>query len=106
MTRIYLALGRFDRKRGQFYNALLGSPNGEQIVTDSFDVEFAACRALVARGVTGSLEVWHTGSEFAALRIRDIAKAASLTVREDERLVPSVVKYRPFPKKGNHAAQP
>jgi hypothetical protein len=50
-TRIYIAPGRLHRTRGRTYNALLGSPDGELIVSNALDVEYAACRALKARGI-------------------------------------------------------
>jgi hypothetical protein len=96
LTRVYLTLGRFDRQRGQRFNAHLGAPDGEQIVTDALDVEFAACRALKARGVTGRIETWWIGASAAALVIQDINEAAELTVREDATRAPSVVRYRPW----------
>lgn len=95
ITRVYLSHGRFENRRGQTYNVHLDGPGEELIVTNAFDPEYAACRVLVARGVTGRLEVWRPGSAFASLIIRDIAKGASLTIREDARRGPCVVKYRP-----------
>jgi hypothetical protein len=97
-TRIYLTLGRFDRQRGQRFHAHLGAPDGERIVTDALDVEFAACRALKARGVTGRMETWWIGSSAAAVVIQDINEAAELTVREDATHPPSLARYRPWPK--------
>jgi hypothetical protein len=98
VTRVYLTLGRFDNERGRHYNAHLGSADGEQIVTDALDVEYAACRALKARGVTGRMETWWPGSLTAASVVRDIEKGAALTMREDATRALSVIKYRPLPK--------
>lgn len=95
VTRVYLSYGRFERHRGQTYNVHLGSLDGELIVRNAFDPEFAACRVLLARGLTGKLEVWRPGSAFASLIIRDIAKGAQLTIREDAKRGPCTVKYRP-----------
>jgi hypothetical protein len=95
--RVYLTLGRFDTERGQHYNAHLASPDGEQIVTDALDVEYAACRALKARGVSGRMETWWVGSTTAALLIHDIDEAAELTIREDATRALSIIRYRPFP---------
>lgn len=94
-TRVYLSQGHFENRRGQTYNVHFGAPDGEQIATNVFDPEYAACRALVARGVTGRLEVWRPGSAFASSIIRDIAKGALLTIREDAQRGPCTVKYRP-----------
>jgi hypothetical protein len=96
-TRVYLALGQFDRRRGQRYNCHLASLDGEQIVTDALDVEFAACRVLNLRGIGGRLEVWRHGSCCPSMIITDIEKAAEWTVREDATRSPSIVPYRQFP---------
>ena len=77
-TRV-LTLGRFDKRRGQRYNAIF---NGERIVTDAIGVEYAACRVLAARGVTGRLETWRPGAPHASMVIRDIEEAAD-SVREN-----------------------
>lgn len=99
-TRIYLTPGRFDRRLGQRYNAHVGSPDGEKLVTDALDVEFAACRALKARGVTGRIETWRPGSTAPAMLVADTAEAATWTIREDERRGPSLVKYRAWSETG------
>jgi hypothetical protein len=102
---ITISHGHFDRRRGQTYNAFLGGPSGEQIVANSFAVEYDACRVLVARGLTGRLEVWRSGSTFASTIIRDVAQAALLTVREDALHGPDIVPYRSRPRVGD-AARP
>jgi hypothetical protein len=99
-TRIYLASGKFDRRYGQRYDAHLGSPDGEKLVTNALDVEYAACRALRARGITGPMETWRPGSATPAMFIADIAEAATWTIREDERRGPSLVKYRAWSETG------
>jgi len=100
---ITIALGNFDRRRGQTYNAFLGGIGGPQIVRNSTAVEYDACRALVARGLRGRLEVWRQGSQFASMTIASIAKAALLTVREDAHHGPDLVPYRPRPRVGDAA---
>ena len=92
--RVFLAPGRLG-SRGLRYNVHLGSPDGERIVANSLDATFAACRVLVARGVSGPLEVWHVGSTFAAMHIRDLVAAARLTVRESGSRGPTLIRYRP-----------
>src|SRR5687768_17601420 len=79
VTRIHLARGKFDRRFGQRYSARLGSVDGEQIITDALDVEFAACRALKARGATGPMEIWRPGSVTPDMLIADLADAAVWT---------------------------
>jgi hypothetical protein len=100
VVRVFLTFGRFDRRCGQRYNAHLGSAEGEQIVTDALDVEFAACRTLKARGVTGRMETWRPGSAHPPMVIADIAEAAKWTIREDDRLGPTRVKYRSWAETG------
>jgi hypothetical protein len=95
-TRVVLIPTTFDRRRGQRYSVEL---DGVVIVEDAIDPEYTACRALVARGITGRLEVWRAGATYASMVIRDIEKGARLTVREDARRGPCVVPYRPLPKK-------
>jgi hypothetical protein len=95
ITRVYLSDGHFEHRRGKTYNVHLGTPAGEKIVANAFDPEYAACRALVARGLTGRLEVWRPGSAFPVVVVPDIAKGARLTIREDARRGPCLVKYRP-----------
>jgi hypothetical protein len=102
VTRIYRSLGKFDRRRGQRYNAHLGSPEGELLVTDALDVEFAACRALKARGVTGRLEAWRPGAAYPDLLIADIGETAGRTIREDERRGPTIVQHKPWSQTGLH----
>ena len=82
-----LAYGR----RGQKYAVLL---HGEVIVSASLDPEHDACRALLPRGITGTMR---TVDEAGAVRmLLDIEKAGKLTVREDDAGL-RIVKWRPFP---------
>ena len=68
---------------------------GEQIVTAARDPEYTACRALLARGVTGKVTFVHE-SGMAGLTM-GIEHGAGLTVDEATRDGrPRVVKYRPY----------
>jgi hypothetical protein len=96
IIRVYIIPGRFHRTRGRLYNAHLGSPDGEQIVTNALDVGHAACRALKARGITGSMETWHVGSVHPAQLFPDISEAAEWTVRECPKQGLRRVKYQPW----------
>jgi hypothetical protein len=95
VTRVYLTPGRLG-SRGQTYNAHLGSPDGEQIVTNASDVGYAACRALKARGVTGRMETWHVGSAHLAMLFPDICEAAEWTVRECPKRGLRRVRHKPW----------
>jgi hypothetical protein len=93
-TRVFIQQSTFDRQRGQKYAVLL---DGKVIVASAYDPEYAACRALVALGITGRLEVWRSEAAYPAIIIRDIEKAAGLTIREDARHGPAVIEFRPMP---------
>ena len=56
---------------------------GEVLVERSRNPEFDACRALLARGITGRLEAWHQGASYPSMRL-DIEKAAKLTVKDGD----------------------
>ena len=81
-------------KRGQVYSVLLGD---DVIVARSYDPEHAACRALVAKGFTGSAEFWSQDIDHPRMLIRDIEKAAQFTVSESGAHGPRVIPYEPFP---------
>jgi len=54
-----------------------------------------ACRALLARGLTGKLQVWRPGSQSHDL-VLDIEQAAGWTVWENEQEGPRFVRWRSF----------
>lgn len=80
--------------RGQRYRV---SFQGETLVESTTVPEYEGCRALVARGIGGSLEVWRKGALHPAVLIRDIANAALWTVSELDRGGLSLVRWKPFP---------
>jgi hypothetical protein len=57
---------------------------------------FAACRALLARGTTGRLEVWRRGKASADMQL-DIVRGASLAICETATESLRVVPWRPRP---------
>jgi hypothetical protein len=58
---------------------------------------FDACRALLARGITGRLEVWRKGRASADMQL-NIEKGAGLAVWESEKHSLRTVAWRPrFP---------
>lgn len=71
---------------------------------ESRNPELDACRALLARGVTGTLEVWHRGATHAASRI-DIAEGAKWTITEADRAGLMLVTWKPF-QYGDESAVP
>lgn len=56
---------------------------GVVLVDSSRDPEHYACRALLALGVTGTVETWHAGAKHAAMRI-DIEHGAGRSVSESQ----------------------
>lgn len=63
--------------RGSLWDAFLGD---EKIVKRAIEPNYKTCRELVARGITGRAMFWFEDKE--VLIIRDIEKAAQLTVEE------------------------
>jgi len=53
-----------------------------------------ACRALLALGITGKLEVWRPGKVWADMQL-EIEGGAKLTVEESDRQTPRFVRWRP-----------
>jgi hypothetical protein len=68
---------------------------GTVLVDGSRNPEFDACRALLAKGIRGKLEIWRKGAAFPAM-VLDIEAGARLTVAETEKEGPRVVRWRPF----------
>ena len=68
---------------------------GRVLVDSSRTPALDACRALLARGVTGLLETYQGGSAFASMRI-DIERGAKLTVSEGQKIAPRFTRWAPF----------
>jgi hypothetical protein len=66
-----------------------------EVLLEHWDPEFEACRALLARGITGKLEIWRLGGTYPAL-ILDVEKAAKLTVEESDTVSVRIVPWKPF----------
>jgi hypothetical protein len=69
---------------------------GETIVEGRRNPVFDACRALLARGITGRLEVWRGGKASADMQL-DIELGAGLAIRETATESLRVVPWRPHP---------
>jgi hypothetical protein len=76
----------------QFYKATL---DGEVIVAQSWNPEFAACRVMKKRGLTGGVEFFWAGVPYPGLIVRDLAKGARLCVIEEDRRGPTLKQWRP-----------
>ena len=82
-------------ERGQYYRVHY---EGAPLIDETWNPEFEACRVLLARGITGRLEVWRVGRDHPDMLVRDIAKAAKWTVVENESHGPRFVRWKPLPE--------
>jgi hypothetical protein len=65
------------------------------LIESTRNPEYDACRALMAKRITGRLEVWRVGTTFAASSI-DIERGAGWTVSETEERSLRLVSWQPF----------
>src|SRR5262249_1532837 len=70
--------------------------NGEVIVSNAWEPCFETARALLARGITGSVTLLDRKTLKPRIIIKNIAKAAKLTVIENRREGPRFGKWHPF----------
>jgi hypothetical protein len=70
---------------------------GETLVEGRRNPVFAACRALLARGITGRLEVWRPGKTSADLQL-DIERGAGLTISETDKRSLQLVRWSRHPR--------
>src|SRR5262245_15311185 len=54
--------------RGQLYRTRLGRPDGEVLCQETISPVCPSCRALLARGITGSFETWRESVPYACMR--------------------------------------
>jgi hypothetical protein len=80
-------------ERGQRYRVHF---QGAVLIEDCWNPEFETCRALVARGVTGRLEVWRTDKPYPDMIVPDIEEGARWTVEENASRGPLIVPWRPW----------
>jgi hypothetical protein len=78
--------------RGQRYSVTY---RGAMLVENTRTPAFAACRALLARGITGRLEVWRRGKTSGDMQV-DIETGAGLTISETDTHGLQVVPWQPF----------
>lgn len=69
--------------------------NGSALIESSRSPEFDACRALLAEGVTGRLEVWRPGKSSPDM-VLDIERGSRSTVSEASKDGPVFRKWQPF----------
>ena len=80
-------------ERGQRYRVYF---QDAVLIEVTWNPEFEACRALVARGVR--LDVWRAGKTHPHMIIPDIEEAARWTVVENAREGPVIKRWEPFPE--------
>lgn len=76
-------------QKGQRYQVTF---EDEVILEDTSNPEYDACRVLLSRGITGRLETWRRNLSYPCL-ILDIARAAKLTVKDNNSGTPVICKY-------------
>ena len=81
---------------GKYYRVLF--PGCTVLIEDTWNPEFEACRALVARGITGRLETWCAGKTHPGLIFPDIEEGARWTVVENDKEGPAIKRWEPFPE--------
>jgi hypothetical protein len=81
--------------RGQYYRVHY---RGAPLIDETWNPEFEACRALLARGIAGRLEAWRFGKSRPDTLVPDITKAAEWTVKENESHGPRFVRWKPLPE--------
>lgn len=69
--------------------------SGGVLIESARDPEHEACRALLAKGITGTLVTFHPGGKVARMRL-DIARGAGLTVTEGATQGPRTTRWKPF----------
>ena len=80
-------------EQGQRYRVTYA---GETLVEGRRNPIFDACRALLARGITGRLEVWRRGKASADMQL-DIERGAGLAICETATESVRVVPWQPYP---------
>jgi hypothetical protein len=69
---------------------------GETLVEGRRNPIFDACRALLARGITGRLEVWRRGKTSADMQL-DIEKGAALAIEQSDKKSIRLRRWVPMP---------
>ena len=72
---------------------------GETLIESARDPAFEACRALLARGIVGTLVTYSPGSSVPRLKV-DIEKGSKLMTIDNANDGPRFGRYRPHPDGG------
>ncbi len=68
--------------QGQYYRVRY---EDEVLIEETWNPELEACRALIARGITGRMEVWRAGKAHADIIVPSIEEAARWSVVENDK---------------------
>jgi hypothetical protein len=93
MHKVEIELTKYTPKVG-LYRVLY---HGQVLVESARTPAFAACRALLARGVTGKLAVYSVGGVEPRMTM-DIERAAGFTISESEKQSLMLAPFREFVK--------
>jgi hypothetical protein len=92
--RIHIEPTTVRGERGLYYRVHY---EGAVLVDETWNPEPESCRALLARGIVGRLEVWRFREDHPDMIIPDIAKAAEWSIEENEKWGPRFTRWRPRP---------
>jgi hypothetical protein len=73
---------------------------GETLIENTREPIFNACRALVAKGLKGRLEMW-AGEPYPRMIVRDIERGANSMIVEGAKTAPRIVEWNPHPRASN-----
>jgi hypothetical protein len=93
--RIHIEPTTVRGERGLYYRVHY---EGAVLVDENWNPELESCRALLARGIVGRLEIWRFGGAYPDMIIADIAKAAEWTVEESEKRGPRFTQWKQRPE--------
>jgi hypothetical protein len=101
-TRIYIdGLPRYTNRGARYVVRL---QDGPVLLTDAAEPLTDGARALVALGITGSVELWDAERPYPQIS-GDIERLAGITVKDDRKTSPRFAPWRPFapdaPRRGD-----
>jgi hypothetical protein len=77
---------------------------GHVLIENTHNPEYEACRALLAKGITGWLETYRKGTPYPAITL-DIETGAKKTIIENATEGPRLASWRPFPAVAGYLKQ-
>lgn len=92
ITKVFIARAKITADGARYR---VTRENGDTLIESTKNPEFDACRAFLAEGITGTLEVWRHGKSHPDWRL-DIENGARWTVSEPNSGGVTFRKWRPF----------